>query len=248
MIASGLRLGLIPRPHPQLPRIGAVLAGQQPPAAVDWYSRTPLNGDALGNDVLGDCVPAAALRAVQAMRVQIGGDIRLPTRAQAEALYRDWAGWDGVPGSATDLGTASDTAAARWAKDGIWWGAWHDWPAVVGLDPRITSHLRDALAWLGPVQLDIHLPEACFAATDWQAPAAGDAFAGWHRICLLGYDEAWFYAASWGLLVRLSPAFVEACGADAMACVSRSWLDTQGRSPLGLDIDALEAQGRALAA
>ena len=249
---SALRLGLVHQPHPRLPRIGASLAGQVPPVAADWHKAIKLDGDALGNQFEGNCVPCGVLRAVQIMRAVAAGDQRRPTQAQAEALYRAWAGWDGVAGSDTDLGTRSDIAAAQWAAKGIVWGdQWIDLPALAGFDPAVTSHLRAAIAWLGPVQLDLNLPASAQRQSVWDAADGADGQPGsWgaHRVCVGKYDADRFYAITWGIEMPMTGAFLARYALDATAAVSRSWLDTLGHSPLQLDLDALEAASRALAA
>lgn len=245
-----MRLGLIHRPHPCLPRISAHLAGQVPPVVADWHGRIALDGDALGNDQVGNCVECGTLRAIQIMRAVAAGDGRKPTASEALALYRAWAGWDGTPGGASDCGTASDVAAAQWASTGVAWGEqWRDVPAVAGFDPRIASHLRAAIAWLGPVQLDLDMP---LSAQDQETWSVGDGEAGrpgsWgaHRVCVGKYDACGFTCVTWGVERPMTEAFVETYALDAMVCVSRSWLDVLGRSPLGLDLDALEAASRNL--
>ncbi len=248
---SSCRLGLIHRPHPRLPRIGAALAGRQPPAAADWHRYIALDGDALGNDQVGNCVECGTLRAIQVMRAAAAGDARKPSTAEALALYRAWAGWDGT--AATDLGTASDAAAALWASQGVAWGEqWRDIPAVAGFDPRIASHLRAAIAWLGPVQLDLDLPlSAKEQPSTWTVGTGAAAQPGsWgaHRVCVGAYGPGSFRAITWGEERILSDDFIATYALDAMAAISRSWLDTMGRSPRGLDIDQLEAESRSLAA
>lgn len=250
MVPATPKLGLIHRPHPALARIGAALAGQTPPEAVDWHRRIVLDGDALGNNQVGNCVECGTLRAIQIMRAVAAGDARKPTAGQALALYRAWAGWDGS--AATDLGTASDVAAARWAGEGVAWGEqWLDVPAVAGFDPRIVSHLRAAIAWLGPIQLDLDLPFSAQNQSAWEVASGEEARPGsWgaHRVCVGKYDAGGFRCVTWGSEMALSEAFIEAYALDATASISRSWLDVFGHSPLGLDLDALEAASRGLAA
>ncbi len=249
---SILKLGLIHQPHPRMPRIGAALAGQVPPSAVDWNKFIRLDGDALGNDQTGNCVPCGVLRSIQIMRAVAAGDQRRPDAATARGLYIVWAGWDGVPGSATDLGTRSDVAAEYWACAGVPWGdQWIDIPALAGFDPRIVSHLRAAIAWLGPIQIDLNMPMTAQAQlSTWTVGTGSDAQPGsWgaHRVCIGAYGPDSFRAITWGEERILPDAFVETYALDAMASISRSWIDVVGRSPLGLDLDALEAASRRLA-
>ncbi|MDR3392656.1 MAG: hypothetical protein P4L77_13075, partial [Sulfuriferula sp.] len=97
---------------------------------------------------MGNCVTCGTLRAIQIQRAVAGGDKRKPTTDEALALYRAWSGYDGTP--ATDVGTRSDVAAARWASEGVQWGEqWLDVPIIVGLNPAILSHLQAAIAFFG---------------------------------------------------------------------------------------------------
>lgn len=247
-----MKTGLIHRPHPGLPRLATHLRLDDTPVppAVEWHRRIVLNGDALGNDVHSNCVEAAALRSIQIRRVWAAGDERAPTVDDALALYRRWSAWDGR--EITDIGTASDTAAARWAAFGIWWDEqWEDVPTIAALDPTNATHMRAAIAWLGPVQLDINLPAAWQGLTSWtQASGAEGAPGSWgaHRVCASGYDAAYLYAVSWGRLVQITWDAIARYALNAETTVSRAWLDVDGRSPAGFDIDALESRAAALAA
>jgi hypothetical protein len=196
-----MRLGLIHRPHPALPRIGAALDALRAPEQCDWHRTIPLDGDALGNDVHSNCVPCGALRSIQIRRAVVAGDTRKPTAAEALALYRAWSGWDGA--DATDSGTASDEAARRWATNGVRWGEqWEDVPSIVALDPTGADRLRAAVAFLGPVQLDLALPLAWENETStwsiisgsWGQPGSWGA----HRVCAGGYDRQCLRVVTWG--------------------------------------------------
>lgn len=245
------RLGLIHSPHPGLPRLAARMALDtlRPPAACDWHRQVVLDGDALGNDLHSNCVPCGALRAVQIMRAVVAGDQRRPTAAQALDLYRQWAGWDGRP--ETDIGTASDSASIRWARSGIRWGEqWEDVPGIASIAAGNADHLRAAIAFLGPVQLDLALPRSARGLQSW-TPAAGPDGApgswGAHRVCAGKYDERYLYAVSWGVEIAMTPDFLARYAINAEACLSRSWLDVTGFSPAGLSLADLEAEMAALA-
>lgn len=247
---SAYRLGLIHAPHPRLPRIGAALVGLSLPPKVDWHQAISLDGDALGNDQAGNCVQCGVLRAIQIMRSVAAGDTRKPSAAEALALYRAWAGWDGT--AATDLGTRSDVAAAAWGATGVQWGdQWLDLPALAAFSPAVVSHLRAAIAWLGPVQIDLDLPAIARDAKSWEVvdgPLSAPGSWGPHRVCVGKYDNDGFYGVTWGMEMPMTEEFVETYALAGTAAVSRSWLDVVGHSPLGLDLDALEQASRRLAA
>ncbi len=240
---------MIHRPLRSLLRIGATLGGGLAvPEACDWHRYIAMDGDALGNLEHGCCVPAAAFRAVQ-MRRAVQGDQRKPTTDEVLGLYRRWAQWDGT--EATDIGTPSDAAAAQWQRDGIAWGGqWLDVPDIFALAPAAASHLRAAIAWLGPVMLDLALPLAWQGADAWVpfgGPAGAPGSWGAHRVCAGRYDSEWLYAVTWGREVRIPWGALAVYGLHAEVPVSRSWLDTHGLSPGGLGLDALRAEAREVA-
>jgi hypothetical protein len=184
------------------------------------------------------------------MRAVAKGDCRKPTAEAALALYKAWAGWDGT--EATDLGTGSAKAAALWASCGLRWDEQdEDVPAIVPLDPAIGGHLRAAVAFFGPVQLDLAMPQAweqmpqvwSTVSGSWGRPGSWGA----HRVCAARYDRQCLTVVTWGHVRAITWDAVGRYALAAWACVSRSWLDTTGRSPGGLDLDALAAEGRDLA-
>jgi hypothetical protein len=233
-----MRLGLIHRPAQPSERLGAALAAApSPPGACNWHALIALDGDALGNDVHANCVECAALRAVQIMRAAVAGDVRKPTAAEALALYRAWAGWDGS--EATDVGTQSDVAEAQWSSKGIEWGVqWEDVPNLFPLDPQNAEHLRAAVAFLGPIQLDLALPVEWERAVVWDNAGAPGSW-GAHRVCAGRYDARFLYVVTWGEERAIPWGALPTYALGATATVSRSWLDTNGRSPGGLDLAAL---------
>ncbi len=245
-----LRLGLIHRPHPGLPRLAARmdLDAIKAPDACDWHQYVTLDGDALGNDLHCNCVPCGALRRVQIARAVSAGDMRVPTAPQALDLYRRW-GWDGS--EAGDIGLASDVAVLRWATGGVpWGGQWEDVPGIVTLAPANLDHLRAAIAYLGPVQLDLALPLSAQGLTSWTVALGANGVPGsWgpHRVCVGRYDGRHLYAVSWGIEIPMTADFVKQYAINAEAMVSRSWIDTLGVSPAGLDLAALARESAALA-
>ncbi len=236
-----MRLGLIPRPV-ALPRLGAVLATlPDPPQACNWHALIPLDGDALGNDLHANCVECGALRALQIQRAAVAGDQRKPTADEALALYGLWSGFP-----AQDNGTRSDVAADRWGHDGIAWGAqYEDVPALAAIDATNVRHVMQAIATLGPIQLDLALPLAWEAAKVWDVnttPEGQPGSWGAHRVCAGRYDATSLYVVTWGEERAITWAAVGAYRIDAWATATRSWVDVGGKSPAGLSYDALVAQ------
>ena len=246
-------LGLNHVPVQPSPHLTGVLAMPTIPAVVDLFGQareiagvTICDGDALGNADLSCCVPAGAYRAVQIMRAITAGDTRKPTADQVAVLYRLWGGWDGTP--ATDLGTNSDKAGAMWMRYGIPWGdQFEDVPQVV---PLGIASLRPAMAFLGPVQLDLALPIAWQTTSLWDAvdgPEGEPGSWGAHRVCGAGYGPYLTSLVTWGEEVNITAAGLAKYALGCWACVSRSWLDATGKTPAGLDWDTLAAEGLRMA-
>lgn len=236
-----MRLGLIYRPCVQLPRIATVLDTlPEPPPAVNWLSLIPMDGDALGNDDVGDCVECAALRGIQIQRAVVAGDNRKPTKEEALELYSNWSGWDGTQG--TDLGTASDVAADKWGSKGIAWGPYfEDVPALALINPQNIQHMKQAIASLGPIQIDMRLPIGWQTEANLWAPCSGQNNATWgyHRTCAARYDSSGLYIVTWGTMRMLPWDAVLGYVVDAYAVATRSWLGVDGRGPTGLTYDGL---------
>jgi hypothetical protein len=242
--------GLIHRPHSLLPRLtGAVLDDLPAFPVTNWHLWIAFDGDSLGNGPpanRGNCVECGALQSIRIRRAVVAGDHRVPKADQALALYQQWSGWDGT--DATDLGTASDVAAVQWATKGIWWSdQWEDVPAIAWLDVKNLAHLRAAIRYLGPVQIDLVLPISAQKQDVWDVAADDGGVWGCHRVCCGRYDAERFNVVTWGVEQTMTGAFLLKYGINAEAAVSASWLDTTGRTPAGLDFAALKRESEALA-
>ena len=253
---SRMRHGLNHVPVAPSPHLTRVLAepALSAPALVDWEGAAlraagvkVANGDPRLNDKLCCCVPVGAWQYIRTVRAVAAGDAGDFTDAQVEATYRAWGGYDGTP--ATDLGCNSDLAGARWTERGLRWNAqWEDVPQVIPIAP---ASFKPALAFLGPVQLDLALPTAWQQTALWDVadgPTGEPGTWGAHRVCLTGYGPYLFSVVTWGEEVNLTPGALAKYALGGWACVSRSWLDAAGATPSGLSLDALVAEGRALKA
>ncbi len=246
-----MKLGLVHVPAAPSRHLAAMLAPPLVvPDAVNWQALIPFDGDALGNDEHANCVECAALRTLQIQRAAVAGDTRKPTAAEALALYTDWAGWP----QTGDSGTRSDVAAAKWASNGIAWGPWYeDVPAIAPLDVTNTAHLRAAIAFLGPIELDLALPVAWQnAPLVWDVTDGADGVPGsWgaHRVCAGRYDTRNIGVVTWGQERLIPWSAVLRYGLGAYAVASRSWLSVRDASPLNdLDFEELEAELRTVSA
>ena len=108
--------------------------------------------------------------------------------------------------------------------------------------------VRPAVAFLGPVQLDLAIPQQWVSDIETWDITPLDVPAGGHRVCVVGYDASGYSIVSWGLRKLLTPRALATYALGLWTCVSRSWLDATGKTPAGLDWDTLAAEGLKLAA
>jgi hypothetical protein len=222
----------------------ARLAQMTPPKSADWFAKCPADGDMLGNDTVGDCVPCAELRAIQVRRANAWGDGWCPTRDTAFALYAALTGFDAATG-VPDSGTDTSRAMTSWASDGIRVDAQNlDVVAWGTVDPADTAHIAIAIGHTGPVQVTLALPNAAQDVSVWsQPPGTGAAWVrgswGCHRVVVGAFDGAVRVCRTWGQDVTLHPDFWSAYVLGVDATLSREWLAATGLAPSGLDWDAL---------
>ncbi len=248
------RFGAIHRPAPATPLARLVNLGQlYVPRTVDWLSWRGADGDALGNDRFGDCVPCAELRAIELRRAVAWGDAWRPTTADALGLYASLTGFDAATGL-PDAGTRTDLAMAVWAQRGIRAGAqFLDLVGWAPVDPADSVELAQTLDHFGPLQLTMEIVPACREPETWaSAPGsgtgwdAGEADAEWHRVCLGAWHDGTMVVRSWGEDYPLHPEWAARYVVAVDATLSRDWLDVMDRAPDGLDWDALAASMQAL--
>lgn len=228
----------------------ARLSLMEPPPRADWLAACPADGDPLGNDRLGNCVPCAMLRTVQLRRANAWGDAWRPDAAEAVALYAELAGYDPVTG-AHDGGTDTAAAMLAWARTGIATQQALDIVRWATVAPAAGRHLRLAIAHTGPVQATLALPIGAEDPESWaREPGQGDAWQpgtwGNHRVLVGAYDGDALVCRSWGRDLALHPAFWSRYALGVDVTLSRQWLDATGLSPAGLDWIALEGDMAAL--
>ena len=245
---NALKLGAIHRPTPHAIRPlseRARLSLMTPPKSVDWFAKCPADGDMLGNDSVGDCVPCAELRTIQVRRANAWDDSWRPTRDTALGLYAALTGFDPVT-SLPDRGTDTVRAMSSWTASGIriddqnvdlvHWGT---------VDPTDAAHIAIAIAHTGPVQVSLALPTAAQDVALWaHPPGVGAEWAlgswGCHRVMVGAFDGAERVCRTWGQDVAIHPEFWSAYVLAVDATLSREWLEATGLAPSGLDWDALD--------
>jgi hypothetical protein len=234
------KLGRLPRTYDQrVPHLSSLMAGRlsalaPPPAVVDRMSKLPANWGVMGNDRLGDCTCAALGHAVQLTSFVIGHE-RTPDDAMVLQLYQQACGWRPDDPS-SDRGGNEQSVLSYVHQHGIPLapGQTDAVAAYIEVDPRNLDDLRRVINEAGFVYAGADIPEAWTQGTDWTAPSPGTRPAGGHAFMIGSYDRDFFYAVSWGEVVRITPAAIQACVVEAYAVALDSWFARSGITVGGL--------------
>lgn len=244
-----MQLGAVHTPAPaaiQPLSTRAALHRMAVPQNANWWAACPPDGDALGNDDCGNCVPCCDLRMIQSRRANAWGDTWKPTKQLALSLYTLRTGFNQLTGKPDD---GTDTAAdmTAWAQHGIRLDEQNlDVVRWATIDPTHDDVISLAIAHLGPIAVTLALPIAAMDLTVWsQAPGGGPDWApgswGYHRVCAGAFNGRERVVRTWGTDLHMHPQFWAAYAIACDATLSREWLKETGLSPVGLDWDALNA-------
>jgi hypothetical protein len=242
-----MRCGAIHRAPPAgIQPVTARATLSTPPGSCNYHSRMIL-GDALGNDVLGNCVEIAQLRSIQLRLANAMGTNWIPTRDMAVALYSEYAGYDPAKPE-TDQGSDVASAMLAWCQRGYEVNPQLlDIPAWLTVDPAQPDHMKAAIHAAGCVLLTLSLPQAAIDdTTAWDFVPASDpdtvpGTAGSHRVMCGRYDKDSFWLVSWGMEIPASPGFIAAYGLGADIPIVWDWFQATGLSLPGLDRWQVEA-------
>lgn len=243
------RLGLLPpvRPH-GLAELKIYAKGKLavPPTRVPVPNVAAWGMD--GNDQYGCCAIAggahdvaawdAVLTALNVLNVTLD---HVPTQDEVIAQYKAMTGCV-EPGDAHDTGLALADVLKFWQSVGLFGGI--KIRAYAPVDHTNILDLHTAIASYGLAYVGVALPQS--AEVQFQAgqpwTLQGDPPVGGHCIVLVGYDEQWLYAVTWGSIVKVSWAWWAYYGTEAWAIIPAEYV---AAGP-AVDIDQLEADINAL--
>ena len=219
--------------------------------ATGWEGAVdPSTWGMLGNDQYGDCAEAGILHLIQAQAANAGTKLTA-TKDQALALYSAVTGFD-VTKPETDQGTVLSTLLAYVQKNGVEMtdatGAVTTVEVVgsASLDISSIAQMRYAAYTFGGSYLGINCPTQCEQdLSNWDF-APGAQLAGGHCIPQAGEGSAGGKIVSWGVVIPTSWPFLLAYLDEAYCVITKSWLNQQGKSPSGLDLDGLLAAMKTL--
>jgi hypothetical protein len=262
----GKRTGLI---YPRIDRSQLMFADYAqalppPPSTmstIDWVTALKGKYGMLGNDDAGDCVEAGAYHGVQ-RRTTYAGAPFTPTTAEAIQLYSTLTGY--IPGDeSTDNGTDPSQLFTYWQKNGI---SGHKIVASAMVDFANKTQMMQSIDLFGGAFLALALPVAaqspvtglngnpCWSMELPGINGANGVPGGWggHFIDVGQYGvdakgNFGYQAVTWGQLYDMTQAFVTTFGVAAWIVVTEDWIEKNGTSPSGFDLNALLADQKLLA-
>lgn len=208
-----------------------------------------------GNDEWGDCVEAMVVHADEAMNAFAGHPVTYGA-SYAVTLYGQITGFDpnaGPPGNnPTDNGTDIQTALEYWKNTGIKdaAGRTHKLAAYAQFgNPADEVLLGQVLEVFGCVLVGVSLQqdqEDQFGAGEPWDYVPGDPFIGGHGITLqrrMGGGTGTLHYITWGAEQPATRKFQYFCAGqgngEAWAVVTQDWLQANGDSLTGLNLDQL---------
>ena len=198
----------------------------------------------LGNDQFGDCGPAGALHLIQAQSANTGKLIT-PATSDALSLYTALTGFNPADPS-TDQGVVLTDLLAYWQTTGIAVGSTvHKIEGFASVDISSVAQMRYAAYTFGGLYLGLNLPAACQTAQNWNF-GPGQQIEGGHCVILAGQGRAGGKIGTWGMWVPATWQFLLTYLDEAYIVCSEDWVNSQDKSPSGLDLNALLAAMKTL--
>jgi hypothetical protein len=206
----------------------------QAPTAVDW-AKNVVSWPMDGNDAYGDCTMAAAAHMIQSWNAETGQQMPVPADKEVIAQYLKLTGGQ-------DTGLVESQVLKTWMSKGLWSNK------IAGYAP-VNVHsldaLKQAIAFFGGVYVGIQVPDNAqtqFAAgqpwtlvADWQSQP----IEGGHAIPLLGYDDQYLYAITWGAVQPMAWDWWSTYGDEAWVILSAEF--EHAGNVGGIDLATLKA-------
>ena len=227
-------------------------------AARGWENAVPANQiGMLGNDKVGDCVVAMMMHYAQVETANTGNPLT-PTTELALQVYSAITHYDPKltdpqGDNPTDNGMSiQGQALPYWKSHGIPMldkngkEVIHKILGWATLDLTSIAQQRYACDVFGGNMLGIYCPMSAQDDTSNWVYDPNSPIAGGHGVPMLGQGGAGWHTISWGVSIPGTWEFSLKLADEMYSVVTPLWLDQQGKSPSGLDLDGLLAAMKSL--
>ena len=220
-----------------------------PPDRCDWGFGITRDMD--GNDTVGDCTVCGAKNTILTDSSAAGHPNRW-TRDTVLSIYSEITGYnpraplDDYGRNPTDTGALLLDVLSYWRKTGV---NGRTIVAYLSVDFKDNIQLAQAVRTFGCVYTGIELPTATETQQVWDIPAwplslrrqYRPGSRGGHCVEVSGYDLPGkrLTGDTWGMRIPQTLRFKDICWTECYAIVTDEWLQKDGKSPSGYDVDGL---------
>jgi hypothetical protein len=197
----------------------------------------------MGNDQYGDCTCAAVGHAEQITSAVVSDGTAIHTPTDSDVLGAYWATGNPPTPGADDNGRAELDVLNYWRTSGIG-GSKITAFASLGVKKAATiqKETKYAIDLFGFCYIGVALPISAQSQAVW-TPVRGASGApgswGGHAIILVDYDSKGPSCVTWGEIVKMSWAFYAKYTDEAYIALAPEWMNAQGESPAGFNVQAL---------
>jgi len=250
MSRPGLMLGKLPRKRNSKTLLFSnylrASALPPPPTKKAWeYKVAPSGWGMYGNDTIGDCTCAAVAHMLIEAESNTG-KINMPALSSIIGAYSAVSGYDPVTG-ANDNGAAITDVLNLWQTSGIASTKILGW---VQIDQTNIEQVKQAIYIFGALDIGVNLPNSAMdqfeANQTWTVLANDGGIDGGHSIPLFGYGTEGASCITWAKIQPMDWQWFQQYCDEAYAAIVPAWLNTAGKSPSDLDLEALKADLEAI--
>lgn len=203
----------------------------------------------LGNDSVGDCTCAGADHETMLWTLE-GGNPAAFTPQNTIADYSAITGY--IPSDPnTDQGAFVRDVLLYRQKTGMidTNSKRHKIGAFLALDQKDMNEVLEATYLFNAVGIGILFPQSAmeqfYANQPWTV-IKGSRIEGGHYVPIFGYDPGYIYCVTWGKIQKMDYNFFKTYCDEAWAILSQEFLNGQGLSPEGFNLEQLQADLNAI--
>jgi hypothetical protein len=219
------------------------------PAKVYWEFKVPAGEwGMLGNDTVADCEIARIAHMLMNVTAHTGTMV-VPTLAEVLAAYSAISGYDPSQtqpdgSNPTDVGCNTEDVLNYWQNTGIAGHKIAGWVQCASSQEAI----QQAIWLFGAAAIDIAIYQSMMdqfnAEQPWDNPSG--AMDGYHAVPAMGFGRDGLTVVTWGALEQMgwdtALKVLQAC----YAVVTPEWIEQNGKTPSGFDLETLQADLAAL--
>lgn len=194
------------------------------------------------NDTVGDCTCAAAGHLIMEWTLNAGKQEAIVSDENIIKAYSNITGYNPLTG-ANDTGAAEIDVLNYWRKKGI---GGHKITAYMALEPGNHEHVKVGVYAFVGCYIGLNLPKTAQSQQVWSVPPGGSSGDGapgsWggHAVPVVAYDPFTLTVVTWGRLQTMTWGFWDMYCDEAYAILSPDFLNKEGLTASGFDMQALD--------